>query len=74
MGRAPSIRIVEPLLRGGRGRDRSRRLVGRGLAARAVALAAAAAIIGGAALWSTGLIHAAIGALFVYALSRITRF
>ena len=33
-----------------------------------------AAIIGGAALWSTGLIHAAIGALFVYALSRITRF
>ncbi|MGD9501815.1 MAG: hypothetical protein AB7V40_04940 [Methyloceanibacter sp.] len=26
--------------------------------------------IGGAALWSTGLIHAAIGALFVYALAR----
>ena len=29
-----------------------------------------AAVIGGAALWSTGLIHAVIGVLFVYALAR----
>ncbi len=29
-----------------------------------------AASVGGAALWSTGLIHAVIGALFVYALAR----
>jgi hypothetical protein len=32
-----------------------------------------AVALGGAALWSAGLIHAAIGALFVYALSRVRR-
>jgi len=32
-----------------------------------------AAVIGGAALWSTGLIHAVIGVLFVYALARPAR-
>jgi hypothetical protein len=29
--------------------------------------------LGGAALWSTGLVHAAIGALFVYALAHVER-
>ncbi len=33
----------------------------------------AAAVIGGAALWSTGLIHAVIAALFVYALAGARR-
>jgi hypothetical protein len=28
---------------------------------------------GGAALWSAGLVHAAIGALFVYALAHVRR-
>ena len=32
-----------------------------------------AAVIGGAALWGTGLIHAVIGVLFVYALARPAR-
>jgi hypothetical protein len=32
-----------------------------------------AARLGGAALWSAGLIHAAIGALFIYALAHVRR-
>jgi hypothetical protein len=32
-----------------------------------------AVALGGAALWSAGLIHAAIGALFVYSLARLRR-
>jgi hypothetical protein len=43
------------------------------LAACFILWTAAVAGVGGAALWSTGLIHAVIGAFFVYALARLAK-
>ena len=43
------------------------------LAACFILWTAGVAGIGGAALWSAGLVHAAIGALFVYALAKARR-